>query len=446
MGRLVKGSSAALDQEPDAFDFTDVTAQAFNTLITSDSVNITGINAATPVTISGDGSPQFRINGGAWGTTGNITNGQSLELRLTSANADTTMRSATVDVGGVTNQWDVTTQDKTPAGLTFTDVTGQALNTVITSNSATITGITGSVAVSVSGDGSPEVRINGGSWVGSGTITNGQSLEVRLTSSGSNSTMRSATVTVGSGSDQWDVTTLASFANTKSVLFGGTNEYYRVTDHASLDITANLTLSAWVKGAGSGDGAGIVSKDDYGANQRSYDLFKDVSAPSKIAGAVSADGTNVKYLQSSLTAFDDTWHHVAMTFSSNTVKLYVDGTLDPSPVTIVANTVNSIHSGSAAVTIGTILNSDAPSTYTFTGNIDEPSIWNATLTDAEIAEIYNSGDPTDLTTHSKAGNLVSWWRMGDDAGDSNTALVDQVGSNDAVGNNLESGDVEEDVP
>lgn len=443
---MVKSSGAPLDLEPDAFSFTDVTAQAFNTVITSDSVVISGINAATPVTISGDGSPQFRINGGAWGTTGNITNGQSLELRLTSANADTTMRSATVDVGGVTDQWDVTTQDKTPAGLTFTDVTGQALNSVITSNSATITGITGSVPVSVSGDGSPEVRINGGSWVSSGTITNGQSLEVRLTSSGSNSTMRSATVTVGSGSDQWDVTTLASFTNTKSVLFGGTNEYYRVTDHASLDITTNLTLSAWVKGAGSGDGAGIVSKDDYGANQRSYDLFKDVSSPSKISAAVSSDGSAVKYLQSSLTAFDDTWHHVAMTFSSNTVKIYVDGTLDPSPATIVANTVNSIHSGSADVTIGTILNSNAPSAYTFVGNIDEPSIWNATLTDSEIAEIYNSGDPTDLTTHSKAANLVSWWRMGDDAGDSNTALVDQVGSNDAVGNNLESGDVEEDVP
>jgi len=440
-------STTPPDTTPDAFSFTDVTAQLLNTVITSDSVNITGINSPTAVTISGDGTPQFRINGGSWGTTGNITNGQSLELRLTSANADTTLRSATVSVGGVTNQWDVTTQDATPSGLTFTDVTGQALNSVITSNSATITGITGSVPVSVSGaSGSPEININSGGWVSSGTITNGQSLQVRLTSSGSNSTMRSATVTVGNSSDQWDVTTLASFSNTKSVSFGGTNEYYRVADHATFDITANLTLSAWVKGAGSGDGAGILSKDDYGANQRSYDLFKDVSSPSKISAAVSADGTAVKYLQSSITAFDNTWHHVAMTFSSNTVKIYVDGTLDPSPVTIVANTVNSIHSGSADVTIGTILNSNVPSTYTFVGNIDEPSIWNATLTLAEIQEIYNSGDAANLLTHSKAANLVWWVRMGDDAGDSNTALNDQVGSNDAVGNNLESGDVVTDAP
>jgi len=332
VGQRESAPGAPPDTEPDAFSFTDVTAQALNTVITSDSVVIEGITGATAVTISGDGTPQFRINGGSWGTTGNITNGQTLELRLTSANADTTMRSATVDVGGVTNQWDVTTQDATPSGLTFTDVTGQALSTVITSNSATITGITGSVPVSVSGSGSPQVNINGAGWVSSGTITNGQSLQVRLTSSGSNSTMLSATVTVGNSSDQWDVTTLSSFSNTKSIIFGGTNEYLRTADHASFDITTNLTLSAWVKAAGSGSGAGIISKDDFGTSQRSYDFFQDTSSPSKVSAFVTANGTTGKWIISSITAFDNTWHHICMTFSPNTLKIYVDGTLDPSPI------------------------------------------------------------------------------------------------------------------
>jgi hypothetical protein len=121
------------------------------------------------------------------------------------------MRSATVTVGSGSNQWDVTTQDQTPNAFSFTDQTGVALSTLTTSNSLTINGITGTVNVSVSGSGSPQIRINGGSWVTSGTITNGQSLQVRLTSSASYSTANSATVTVGSGSDNWSVTTQANF-------------------------------------------------------------------------------------------------------------------------------------------------------------------------------------------------------------------------------------------
>ena len=84
------------------------------------------------------------------------------------------------------------------------DVCADAL---IESNIVTITGITGSVSVSISGQGSPQFRIAGGSWVTSGTITNGQTLQLRLTSNAANSTTNSATVTAGTASDQWDVTT-----------------------------------------------------------------------------------------------------------------------------------------------------------------------------------------------------------------------------------------------
>jgi hypothetical protein len=97
--------------------------------------------------------------------------------------------------------------DTTPDAFSFTDQTGVATSTLISSNTINITGITGSVSVSISGDGSPEFSINGGGWTTSGAITNGQSLQLRLTSNAANSTMNSATVTVGTGSDQWDVTT-----------------------------------------------------------------------------------------------------------------------------------------------------------------------------------------------------------------------------------------------
>lgn len=103
------------DTTPDPFSFLDQTGVATSSLITSNSVTIMGIDASTPVSVSGDGSPEIRISGGSWATNGNIENGQTLEVRLTSNAASTTMNSASVDVGGVTDQWDVTTAAPGPA-------------------------------------------------------------------------------------------------------------------------------------------------------------------------------------------------------------------------------------------------------------------------------------------------------------------------------------------
>ena len=180
-----------------------------STLTTSNTINITGLaGSGGHVSVSGTGSPQISINGGAWGTSGAITNGQTLQVRLTSNASFSTMNSATVTVGTGSDQWDVTTvaQDTTPDAFSFTDQTGVAINTLTTSNSINITGITGSVSVSVSGGGSPQISINGGAWGTSGTITNGQTLQVRLTSNASFSTLNSATVTVGTGNTTWNVT------------------------------------------------------------------------------------------------------------------------------------------------------------------------------------------------------------------------------------------------
>lgn len=99
------------DISPNAFSFTDQTSVTTSTLTTSNSINIGGIDSATAVTVSGDGSPQIRINGGSWVTSGTITNGQSLEVRLTSSASNATVHIATVNVGGVTDNWWVTTAE-----------------------------------------------------------------------------------------------------------------------------------------------------------------------------------------------------------------------------------------------------------------------------------------------------------------------------------------------
>lgn len=99
----------------------------------------------------------------------------------------------------------------TPSGLSFTNLTSQSLSTVVTSSTATITfsGCSAGTAlsVSVSGAATAQISINGGAWVTSGAISSGQTLQVRMTTSGSVSTVLTATVTVAATSTNWTTTT-----------------------------------------------------------------------------------------------------------------------------------------------------------------------------------------------------------------------------------------------
>jgi hypothetical protein len=118
------GKKTSGDTTPSAFSFTDQTNVALGTLVTSNSVTISGIDCAAPVTVSGDGSPQIRINGGSW-TTGpsTIASGDTLELRTTSPDTCGGSFDVSVSVGPVSDTWTIaagntyTWTQRTSAGL-----------------------------------------------------------------------------------------------------------------------------------------------------------------------------------------------------------------------------------------------------------------------------------------------------------------------------------------
>lgn len=99
--------------------------------------------------------------------------------------------------------------DETPDAFTFTDVTNQSLGALILSNTVNVTGFDGPLIADVSGSGTPQISINGGSWVTAGEINPGDTLQVRMTSSTNVSTAFVAAVTVGTVTDNWSVTTKA---------------------------------------------------------------------------------------------------------------------------------------------------------------------------------------------------------------------------------------------
>ena len=201
------------DTTPDAFSFDVVADAELATAYATDAETITGMDPATAVSISGDGSPEYRVAGGAWTSApGTIDPGQTLELRATSPATYETTRTVTVTVGTVSVQWTITTRvkDTTPNAFSFAAISDAELATGYASESAVVTGMDAATAVSISGGGSPEYRVAGGAWTSApGTIDPGQTLELRATSPATHETTGTVTVTVGTVSVSWTITTRA---------------------------------------------------------------------------------------------------------------------------------------------------------------------------------------------------------------------------------------------
>ncbi len=107
-------TTAAGDTTPDAFSFTDVTGQPLGSTISSNIVTITGLTAPAVVTISGDPSCQFSVNGGAaTAAESSITNGQTLQLFVDTEGLYLDQFSCAPIVGGVSDTWYVTTRNET---------------------------------------------------------------------------------------------------------------------------------------------------------------------------------------------------------------------------------------------------------------------------------------------------------------------------------------------
>ncbi len=95
--------------------------------------------------------------------------------------------------------------DSTPDAFSFADQTGVQTSSVITSAPVTISGIDTTSAVSITGG---EYSIDGGAWTSAGgSVTVGQQIRVRHTSSASYSTATNTALTVGGVSDTFTSTT-----------------------------------------------------------------------------------------------------------------------------------------------------------------------------------------------------------------------------------------------
>ena len=214
-------TTRAGDTTPKPFTFVDRVSLEPSVTISSNIVRIYDITDPAPVSISG--GAEFRIcqdslgaDCGSWSASGSISNLQYLQLRTSSPSQYSTTGTATVDVGGVTYDWKLTTRptEATPIPFAFDARTQVEPSTEVLSAPVRIYGNTDPAEVSISGAG--DFRIctatavaTCGEWISTGSITANQFLQLRTQAPAGWEASSHLTVTVGTGSATWSVTTRA---------------------------------------------------------------------------------------------------------------------------------------------------------------------------------------------------------------------------------------------
>ena len=265
-------STTENDTVPNPFTFTDVTNVALSTTQTSNTITISGLNAATSVSISGG---TYSKNGGAYtSSAGTAVNGDTFAVRHTSSASFSTAVNTTLNVGGVTDTFTSTTlaSDTTPNQFTFTDVTNVAVSTTQTSNTITISGLNTATSVSVTGG---TYSKNGGAFTSSaGTAVNGDTFAVRHTSSASFSTSVNTTLNVGGVTDTFTSTTLGSDTAPDAFDLGGpvtdvgasVNIFSNIITVSGINTTTSISISGTGSPAYSINGGGYTASSGTVAN------------------------------------------------------------------------------------------------------------------------------------------------------------------------------------
>jgi hypothetical protein len=166
--------------------------------------------------------------------------------------------------------------------------------------------------------------------------------------------------------------------------FDGTGQV-KIADNKALEPQSAVTVSAWVRHAGSpGDFAYVLAKGANGCVAASYGLY---SGPDGGLQFYVSRGRGAVYARSpdaGTGIWDGKWHFVVGTYDGNTIQLYVDGTQIGSGSTWPGS-LEYVLANSNDFYIG---NYPGCADHEFVGAIDEVTVWNRALSSGEIAALF----------------------------------------------------------
>ncbi len=195
--------------------------------------------------------------------------------------------------------------------------------------------------------------------------------------------------------------------------FDGVNDRASIADVLDFERTSAFSVSGYFT---SGDatetnGGRMISKADTTANQRGWFVAgAGVTGGAHVQfGLINTVVTNNIRVQTTATYTDDTKYHFVATYDGSSngtgVKIYLDGVNQA--VTVVNNNLTGTTLSAAILTLGN--REDAG--RSFEGILSHLAVWDKELSAAEVDEIYNSGELSNLLSVSASADLLGWWKL-----------------------------------
>ena len=173
------------------------------------------------------------------------------------------------------------------------------------------------------------------------------------------------------------------------MMFDASDDQIVVPSSESLDITDNITMSAWIKPGPNltADWRTVLGKSPssvLGQNQFSYDIRTDNSGVLRYSIYISS----WEFILGP-TLSEDVWYHVTGTYDGQEMILYLDG----EPIG-TRPTSGQINVTADPVTIGNIVNAaGAGFNEYWSGVIDDARIYNEAITHAQVGEVMLGKGP-----------------------------------------------------
>ena len=184
-------------------------------------------------------------------------------------------------------------------------------------------------------------------------------------------------------------------------------------------LTTNFSFSVWIKPESTTIANVFIANND--SSSDGYNSF--------IVNNSVYFRLNSSDVISSISGLANTWIHVVGTYDGSTQKLYINNNTPSTKSFPTSLSVNDV----------TLIGVQENLTNFFNGSISNVSLYNTTLTDLQVTEIYNSGVPSNLNTFSGTAP-VAWWQLGSNSSfnpnptgtEGSWTCLDEIGTNNAV--------------
>ncbi len=160
------------------------------------------------------------------------------------------------------------------------------------------------------------------------------------------------------------------------------SQYVSIPDQASLNVT-NITVAAWLK-PGAATTQDVVKKLTGSAG---FEFSLSTSSSGQNVFLRLNNNSSARINSSSKYPIDGTWIHAAATYDGATLRMYINGVPDGTPVPISV----TIGSNTSPLSIGGI------ATRYYTGQVDEVRLYNRALSASEIEALASTTPPGDNT-------------------------------------------------